>query len=280
MKPIPTITLKNGDRVPALGQGTWNMGESAARAADEVRALQHGIDLGMTLIDTAEMYGDGGAEKIVGKAIAGRRDEVYLVSKVLPFNASRAGTVKACEASLKRLQVERIDLYLLHWRGTHPFAATIEAMETLIDQGKIGAWGVSNLDLDDMQELLEQDNGHHVQVNQVLYNLSRRGIEFDLRPFAVEQNIALMAYSPIEQGRILKDATLVAVAKRHGVTPAQVALAWTVRRPGVISIPKASTMQHVQDNRACLDVSLDAADLAELDKTFPPPKNRRPLEML
>ena len=280
MKPIPTITLKNGDRVPALGQGTWNMGESAARAADEVRALQHGIDLGMTLIDTAEMYGDGGAEKVVGKAIAGRRDAVYLVSKVLPFNASRAGTVKACEASLKRLQVERIDLYLLHWRGTHPFAATIDAMETLIDQGKIGAWGVSNLDLDDMQELLEQDNGHHVQVNQVLYNLSRRGVEFDLLPFGAEQNIALMAYSPIEQGRILKDAALAAVAKRHGVTPAQVALAWTLRRPGVISIPKASTVQHVQDNRACLDLILDATDLAELDRAFAPPKKRRPLEML
>ncbi len=280
MKPIPTITLKNGDRVPALGQGTWNMGESAARAADEVRALQHGIDLGMTLIDTAEMYGDGGAEKVVGKAIAGRRDAVYLVSKVLPFNASRAGTVKACEASLKRLQVERIDLYLLHWRGTHPFAATIEAMETLIDQGKISAWGVSNLDLDDMQELLEQDNGHHVQVNQVLYNLSRRGVEFDLLPFGAEQNIALMAYSPIEQGRILKDAALAAVAKRHGATPAQVALAWTLRRPGVISIPKASTVQHVQDNRACLDLILDATDLAELDRAFAPPKKRRPLEML
>ncbi|RFB71251.1 MULTISPECIES: aldo/keto reductase [unclassified Herbaspirillum] len=280
MKPIPTITLKNGDRVPALGQGTWNMGESAARAADEVRALQHGIALGMTLIDTAEMYGDGGAEKVVGKAIAGRRDAVYLVSKVLPFNASRAGTVKACEASLKRLQVERIDLYLLHWRGAHPFAATIEAMETLIDHGKIGAWGVSNLDLDDMQELLEQDNGHHVQVNQVLYNLSRRGVEFDLLPFGAEQNIALMAYSPIEQGRILKDAALAAVAKRHGVTPAQVALAWTLRRPGVISIPKASTVQHVQDNRTCLDLILDATDLAELDRAFAPPKKRRPLEML
>jgi diketogulonate reductase-like aldo/keto reductase len=280
MKPIPTITLKNGDRVPALGQGTWNMGESAARATDEVRALQHGIDLGMTLIDTAEMYGDGGAEKVVGKAIAGRRDAVYLVSKVLPFNASRTGTVKACEASLKRLQVERIDLYLLHWRGTHPFAATIDAMETLIDQGKIGAWGVSNLDLDDMQELLEQDNGHHVQVNQVLYNLSRRGVEFDLLPFGAEQNIALMAYSPIEQGRILKEPALGAVAQRHGVTPAQVALAWTLRRPGVISIPKASTVQHVQDNRACLDLVLDAADLAGLDRAFAPPKKRRPLEML
>ncbi|AKZ64719.1 oxidoreductase [Herbaspirillum hiltneri N3] len=280
MQAIPTITLKNGDRVPALGQGTWNMGESAARAADEVRALQHGIDLGMTLIDTAEMYGDGGAEKVVGKAIAGRRDDVYLVSKVLPFNASRAGTVKACEASLKRLHVERIDLYLLHWRGTHPFSATIEAMETLIDQGKIGAWGVSNLDNDDMHELLALDNGANVQVNQVLYNLSRRGIEFDLQPYCAQQGVAIMAYSPIEQGRILKEAALVAVAKRHGVTPAQVALAWTLRHPGVISIPKASTVQHVQDNRACLDLRLDAADLAGLDKAFAPPKKRRPLEML
>lgn len=280
MQAIPTITLKNGDRVPALGQGTWNMGESAARAADEVRALQHGIDLGMTLIDTAEMYGDGGAEKVVGKAIAGRRDDVYLVSKVLPFNASRAGTVKACEASLKRLQVERIDLYLLHWRGTHPFSATIEAMETLIDQGKIGAWGVSNLDNDDMHELLALDNGANAQVNQVLYNLSRRGIEFDLQPYCAQQGVAIMAYSPIEQGRILKDAALVAVAKRHGVTPAQVALAWTLRHPGVISIPKASTVQHVQDNRACVDLRLDAADLAGLDKAFAPPKKRRPLEML
>ena len=280
MKAIPTITLKNGNRVPALGQGTWNMGESAARAPDEVRALQHGIELGMTLIDTAEMYGDGGAEKIVGKAIAGRRDEVYLVSKVLPFNASRAGTVKACEASLKRLQVETIDLYLLHWRGTHPFAATIEAMETLIDQGKISAWGVSNLDNDDMHELLALDNGANAQVNQVLYNLSRRGIEFDLQPYCAQQGVAIMAYSPIEQGRILKDAALVAVAQRHGVTPAQVALAWTLRHSGVISIPKASTVQHVQDNRACLDVKLDAADLAELDKAFAPPKKRRPLEML
>ncbi|WP_034301293.1 aldo/keto reductase [Herbaspirillum sp. RV1423] len=280
MKAIPSITLKNGDRVPALGQGTWNMGESAARAADEVRALQHGIDLGMTLIDTAEMYGDGGAEKVVGKAIAGRRDEVYLVSKVLPFNASRQGTVKACEASLKRLGVERIDLYLLHWRGTHPFAATIAAMETLIGQGKIGAWGVSNLDNDDMHELLALEHGGHAQANQVLYNLSRRGIEFDLQPYCAEQDIAIMAYSPIEQGRLLKDATLAAVARRHGATPAQVALAWTLRRPGVISIPKASVVAHVQENRACLDLALDAADLAELDQAFAPPKKRRPLEML
>ncbi len=280
MQAIPTITLKNGDRVPALGQGTWNMGESAAHAADEVRALQHGIDLGMTLIDTAEMYGDGGAEKVVGKAIAGRRDDVYLVSKVLPFNASRAGTIKACEASLKRLQVERIDLYLLHWRGAHPFSATIEAMETLIGQGKIGAWGVSNLDNDDMHELLALDHGANAQVDQVLYNLSRRGIEFDLQPYCAQQGVAIMAYSPIEQGRILKDAALTAVAKRHGATPAQAALAWTLRHPDVISIPKASSVQHVQDNRACLELSLDAADLAELDRAFAPPQKRRPLEML
>lgn len=280
MKAIPTITLSNGSHVPVLGQGTWNMGESAVRAAEEIRALQEGIALGMTLIDTAEMYADGGAEKVVGKAIAGRREQVYLVSKVLPFNASRHGTVKACEASLKRLQVECIDLYLLHWRGTPPFAATIDAMETLIEQGKIGAWGVSNLDLDDMEELIEQDNGHHVQVNQVLYNLSRRGIEFDLQPYCVEHNIALMAYSPIEQGRILKDATLAAVARRHGATPAQVALAWTLRKPGMIAIPKASTLQHVQDNRACLELNLSAADFTELDQAFAAPKKRRPLEML
>ena len=280
MKPIPTIILKNGNRVPALGQGTWNMGESPAAAADEVRALQQGIALGMTLIDTAEMYGDGGAEKVVGKAIAGRRDEVYLVSKVLPVNASRQGTIKACEASLRRMQVERIDLYLLHWRGAQPFSATIAAMETLVAQGKIGAWGVSNLDHDDMQELLALDNGAHAQVNQVLYNLSRRGIEFDLQPYCAQQDIAIMAYSPIEQGRLLQDATLVAVAARHGVTPARIALAWTLRHPGVIAIPKASTAKHVQDNRACVDLQLSPTDLAELDLAFAPPRKRRPLEML
>lgn len=280
MKTIPAIPLSNGDRVPALGQGTWNMGESSAAAADEIRALQQGIDLGMTLIDTAEMYGDGGAEKVVGKAIAGRRDAIYLVSKVLPFNASRQGTIKACEASLKRMNVERIDLYLLHWRGTHPLSATVVALESLMEQGKIGAWGVSNLDNDDMHELIALDHGSNVQVNQVLYNLSRRGIEFDLQPYCAQQGIAIMAYSPIEQGRILKDPTLVAVAKRHDATPAQIALAWTLRHPGVIAIPKASTVQHVKDNRACLDLNLTAIDLAELDHAFAPPQKRRPLEML
>lgn len=199
---------------------------------------------------------------------------------MLPFNASRNGTVKACEASLKRLGVERIDLYLLHWRGAHPLAATIEAMEALAAQGKIGAWGVSNLDNDDLRELLALDNGAHVQADQVLYNLSRRGIEFDLLPYCAQQQIAVMAYSPIEQGRLLRDSALAAVARRHGATPAQIALAWTLRNPGVISISKASTTAHVQENRACLDFTLTAADFAELDQTFAPPKKRRPLEML
>lgn len=280
MKAIPLISLNNGTRVPVLGQGTWNMGESAARAADEVRALQHGMDLGMTLIDTAEMYGDGGAEKIVGKAIAGRRDDVFLVSKVLPFNASRSGTIKACEASLKRLGVGHIDLYLLHWRGTHPLAATVDAMQTLIAQGKIGAWGVSNLGHDDMRELLALDNGKHVQVNQVLYNLSRRGIEFDLLPWCAQHRVAVMAYSPIEQGRILRNAALHAVARRHNATPAQIALAWTLRQPDVISIPKASTLEHVKENRACINLELTVADLADLDQAFAPPAQRQPLEML
>lgn len=280
MKTIPYLHLRHGRQVPVLGQGTWNMGESAARAAEEVRALQHGIDLGMTLIDTAEMYGDGGAEKIVGKAIAGRREQVFLVSKVLPFNASRAGTVRACEASLKRLGVDCIDLYLLHWRGTHPLAATVEAMTTLVAQGKIGAWGVSNFDDEDLRELRAVGNGAEVQANQVLYNLSRRGIEFDLLPSCVQQGIAVMAYSPIEQGRILRQPVLTTIAQRHGATPAQIALAWTLRQPGVIAIPKASVLKHVEENRASIALTLTAADMAELDQAFAPPHKRRPLEML
>ena len=280
MQAIPRLSLNNGSAVPVLGQGTWNMGESAAHANAEIRALQQGIDLGMTLIDTAEMYADGGAEKIVGKAIAGRRDDVYLVSKVLPHNASRQGTVRACEGSLRRLGVERIDLYLLHWRGTHPLSATVEALETLVAQGKIGAWGVSNLDLDDMQELLALEHGAQVQTNQVLYNLTRRGIEIDLLPACVRDGIAIMAYSPIEQGRLLKDPTLNAVARRHGATAAQVALAWTLRQPGVIAIPKASTPEHVAQNRRCLELRFTAADLQELDRAFQPPRQAQRLEML
>lgn len=280
MKQIPLITLRNGAQVPALGQGTWNMGESGAAAATEVRALQAGIDLGMTLIDTAEMHADGNAERIVGQAISGRRQQVYLVSKVLPHNASQRGTIAACEASLKRLGTDHIELYLLHWRGPHPLAATVEGMEKLVAQGKIGGWGVSNLDSDDIDELLQEPQGSHYLCNQVLYNLSRRGIEYDLLPQALEQGVAIMAYSPIEQGRILKNAALGSVAQRHGVTPAQVALAWVLRQPGVIAIPKTADAAHVQANRACLDLQLTAADLKELDAAFPPPRRKQPLAML
>ena len=280
MQPIPLITLRTGAQVPALGQGTWNMGESAAAAGAEVRALQAGIDLGMTLIDTAEMYADGQSERIVGRALAGRREQVYLVSKVLPHNASERGTIATCEASLKRLGTDHLDLYLLHWRGSHPLAATIAGMETLMAQGKIGGWGVSNLDTDDMDELAEAPGGEQVLCNQVLYNLSRRGIEYDLLPQATQSDIAVMAYSPIEQGRILKQPALKAIAQRHGVTPAQVALAWVLRRPGVIAIPKAADVAHVEANRACLDLHLNENDLTELDAAFPPPRRKQPLAML
>ena len=280
MKPIPLLSLRNGQSVPVLGQGTWNMGESPAQASAEVRALQAGLDLGMSLIDTAEMYAEGGAERIVAKAIAGRREQVYLVSKVLPHNASKRGTIAACEASLKRLETDRIDLYLLHWRGTHPLAATIEGMETLVSQGKIGGWGVSNFDTDDIDDLLEQAHGEHYLCNQVLYNLSRRGIEYDLLPQAQQARIAVMAYSPIEQGRILKHPALTALAQAHGVTPAQIALAWVLRQPGVVAIPKAADVAHVQANRASLDISLSAADLKTLDEAFAPPRRKQPLAML
>ena len=280
MTQIPLVRLRNGDQVPALGQGTWNMGESAAQATAEVKALQAGMELGMTLIDTAEMYADGGAERIVGRAIAGRRDEVYVVSKVLPHNASRRGTIAACEASLKRLGTDRLDLYLLHWRGSHPLSATVEAMQALVAQGKIRGWGVSNLDTDDIDELLEEDNGGQCLTNQVLYNLSRRGIEYDLLPESLERGVPIMAYSPIEQGRILKNTALSAIAQRHGVTPAQVALAWVLRQPGVIAIPKASDKEHVRQNRACLDITLADTDLKELDAAFPPPRRKQPLAML
>jgi diketogulonate reductase-like aldo/keto reductase len=280
MPAIRQVTFSNGASVPALGQGTWFMGDSPGDAAKEVRALQLGVELGMTLIDTAEMYADGGAEKIVGKAIAGRRGEVFLASKVLPSNASRRGTVAACEASLRRLGTDYLDLYLLHWRGSYPLAETIQAMNTLVEQGKIRLWGVSNFDLADMVELTGQSTGGAVQTNQLLYNLSRRGIEYDLLPWCRERNVPIMAYSPIEQGRLLDDPTLVQIAERHGATPAQVALAWLLRHPDVIAIPKASSEAHVRENSASLKVALTAADLSDLDIAFPPPKGRQALEML
>lgn len=280
MSDIRQVKLPCGISVPALGQGTWYMGESSSAAAEEVKSLQLGIDLGMTLIDTAEMYASGGSEKVVGKAIAGRRDKVYLVSKVLPSNASKRGTPAACEASLRRLGTDYLDLYLYHWRGGYGFDETIEALEQLVDQGKIRHWGVSNLDVDDMEEWTGEVGGNRVQVNQVLYNLTRRGIEFDLLPWLEKRHIPIMAYSPIEQGRLLRHPALAKIAQRYGVTPAQVALAWVMRRPDVIAIPKAASQQHVRDNRASADLQLDAADYAELDAAFPPPTRKRSLEML
>lgn len=278
--PIPTVTLPSGEAVPALGQGTWNMAEDTRRRKEEIASLQLGLDLGMTLIDTAEMYADGASEELTGEAIAGRRDSVFLVSKVLPSNASRRGTIAACERSLKRLGTDRLDLYLYHWRGGTPLAETLEAFTTLVKDGKVRHWGVSNFDTDDMDELLALSGGAACATNQVLYNLTRRGIEYDLLPLCRQRRIPIMAYSPIEQGRMLKHPALREVAGRHGATPAQVALAWLIRQDGVISIPKAGTIAHLRENRASLDVTLTSDDLAALDKAFPPPTRKRSLEML
>lgn len=273
-----TVTLPSGETVPALGQGTWGMGEQARRAADEALALRLGLDLGMTLIDTAEMYGD--AEEVVADAIAGRRSEVFLVSKVLPENAGRRRAVEACERSLRRLGTDRIDLYLLHWRGAVPLSETLAAFAELKEAGKIRYWGVSNLDTGDMDELVALPGGSGCATNQVLYNLARRGIEYDLLPWCRRRGIPLMAYSPIEQGRLLNHAALKGVAARHDATPAQIALAWLLRQPDIMVIPKAMTPAHVRENRAALDLRLTEADLADLDKAFPPPARKRPLEML
>ncbi|MEZ5933048.1 MAG: aldo/keto reductase [Alphaproteobacteria bacterium] len=275
-----TIRLPSGQAVPALGQGTWFMGDRPERREEEIAALRRGIDLGMTLIDTAEMYGNGAAESLVGTAIRDRRDDVFLVSKVLPSHATRAGTIAACEGSLERLATDRIDLYLLHWRGHVPLAETIEAFDRLAGAGKIRHWGVSNLDSDDMQELVGISGGSAVETNQVLYNLSRRGIEFDLLPWCRSRNIPIMAYSPIEQGRLLAHRELIAIAEAHDATPAQIALAWLFHQDGVIAIPKAGKLRHVEDNRHALDVTLSDDDLAALDRAFPPPSGPTPLEML
>ena len=274
------VKLPSGEQVPALGMGTWMIGEDRSTRAEEIATLQRGIDLGMTLIDTAEMYGEGASEQLVGEAIKGRRDNVFLVSKVYPHNASRKGTAAACERSLKRLGVDCLDLYLLHWRGSVPLAETIEGFEALQAQGKIRHWGVSNLDPGDMEELVEQPGGGKVAVNQVLYNLSRRGIEWDLRPWCDEQGIPLMAYSPIEQARLLRHPGLRALAAKHGATPAQLALAWLLQSDQVIAIPKASTRAHLEENFAALQCPLDTETLAELDRLFPPPRRATPLEML
>jgi len=280
MTGIPQITLPDGESVPAYGQGTWHMGESRSRGADEAAALKLGIELGITLIDTAEMYGNGVAEEIVAQAMGGNRDRLFIVSKVLPYNASRNGTIEACERSLKRLKTDRIDLYLLHWRGSHPFAETLAAFDRLQRDGKIRHHGVSNFDRGDMEEWARLDAGKSVASNQILYNLTRRGPEWEVIPWCRERNISIMAYSPIEQGRMLGHKALAEVGARHGATPAQVALAWLLRQDGMIVIPKASRQEHVRENLGSLDLKLTDQDLADLDRAFPPPKGRTSLGML
>ncbi len=273
------LRLPDGTEIPTLGQGTWHMGENAARRREEAAALRLGLDLGMSLIDTAEMYGEGGAEEVVAQAIAGRRQDVFLVSKVYPHNAGGRKLEAACERSLKRLRVESIDLYLLHWRGSIPLADTVEGFERLRAAGKIRRWGVSNLDVSDLEEL--GPALADCAADQVLYNLEQRGIEYDLLPFCRQRGMPVMAYTPIGQGgTMLRNRALGAVAARHGATPAQVAIAWTLRGPGVISIPKAADPEHVRQNAKAREIALTEQDLAELDAAFPPPNRKRPLAML
>jgi diketogulonate reductase-like aldo/keto reductase len=274
-----TTSLPDGEAVAMLGQGSWMMGERAGQRSAEIAALRHGVELGMTLIDTAEMYGDGATEALVGEAIAPVRDDVFLVSKAYPHNASRTRLPLACEASLRRLGTDRIDLYLLHWRGDVPLAETVEAMAALQARGLIRHWGVSNLDLDDMEELVAA-GGSGCATDQILYNLVRRGPEHDLLPWLAEQAIPAMAYSPVEQGRLTDHPRLRPLAEALGLSPAQLALAWVLRRPGMIAIPKAGTVAHVRENFAASNVDLDDATLDALDRIFPAPRGRRPLEML
>jgi diketogulonate reductase-like aldo/keto reductase len=273
------ITLKSGDRVPVLGLGTWRMGERKSDRAAEVAAIRLGLDLGVTLIDTAEMYGDGGAEAAIAEALAGRRDGLFIVSKVYPHNASRAGAIAACERSLKRLKTDRIDLYLLHWRGAVPLAETVEAFEALKQAGKIRNWGVSNFDTGDMEDLAAVKHGGNCASNQVLYHLGSRGVEWRLLDMCHAANVMVMAYSPLGQGPVLRKPALGKVAAKHGVDPGAVALAWVLRRPGVVAIPKAVEPEHVRANMKALDVRLDADDLKALDAAFPPPKRSTPLDM-
>jgi len=276
------VALPDGTRVPALGQGTWRMGEDSRERAREVAALRLGIELGMNLIDTAEMYGDGGAEKIVAAAIRGQHQGIFIVTKVYPHNASRERLPKACERSLKRLRIDAIDLYLLHWRErTPPLRETVEVFEELRGAGKIKRWGVSNFDVDDMEELLSLQDGPKCAANQVLYSLQNRETEFELMPWSQKKKIPIMAYSPVgHSGALLRNPTLKKIAKRHNATAAQIALAWVLRQPSLIAIPKASTESHVRDNAASLKIKLTKEDLAELDREFPPPKSKKSLPVL
>ncbi|QRM30960.1 aldo/keto reductase [Microvirga sp. VF16] len=276
----PKVTLPRGDTVPALGQGTWQIAETASRRAQEIEALRLGVELGMTLIDTAEMYGEGAAEKLVAEALADQRERLFLVSKVYPHNASRQGVAQACERSLKRLRTDRLDLYLLHWRGGVPLEETVAGLEELRRAGKIRHWGVSNFDVDDMEELFRVPAGENCATNQVLYNVTRRGPEFDLIPWMAEQRMPLMAYSPIEQGRLPRGDVLQRIGQKHGASPFQIALAWLLQKPDVIAIPKASSPDHVRDNHRALEIRLDKEDLEAIDAEFPTPRRKRPLEMI
>src|SRR5438445_9585257 len=277
---IRTTQLPSGEKVPVLGQGTWHMGEDADRHQAEISALRLGLDLAMNLIDTAELYGSGASEVLIGEAIEGRRDDAFLVSKVLPDHATRRGTISACEKTLKRLNTDHLDLYLLHWRGKIPLAETVEAFEQLVSSGKIGHWGVSNFDVADMEELFALKSEAGVATNQVLYNLAHRGIEHDLLPWCRRRQIPIMAYSPIEQGQLLESRELLKIAKRHHATPAQIALAWVLREDGIIAIPKAGSPDHVRENREALNIQLTKQDLEVLEQAFRPPTEKVPLEMI
>jgi aldehyde reductase len=274
------VSLPTGEAVPALGLGTWKMGEHARSRAQEIAAVRLALDLGYRLIDTAEMYGEGGAEEVIGEAVAGDRDHVFLVSKVYPHNASRKGTVAACERSLKRLRTDRIDLYLLHWRGAVPLAETVDAFEQLKRAGKIRHWGVSNFDVDDMAELWALEGGAQCAANQVYYSVSRRGIEFDLLPWLRERGVPTMAYCPIDEGALAGSAPLAAIGRAHGASAAQVALAWAIAQPDVIAIPKAVKPQHLRQNLAAASLELSSEDLAHIDRQFPPPRRRTRLAMV
>jgi diketogulonate reductase-like aldo/keto reductase len=274
------VELPSGEAVPVLGQGSWHFGQGRHPRAEELEALRVGIDLGMTLIDTAEMYGDGASEKLVGEAIAGRRDDVFLVSKVLPSHATRQGTAAACRASLRRLGTDQVDLYLLHWKGMIPLQETVAGFEDLRSAGLIRHWGVSNFSVDDLERLLRVEDGANVQTDQVLYNLGRRAAEWSLLPWCRRRGMPIMAYSPFEQGALLEHPVLRGIAVEHKVTPAQVALAWVLAQPGVSTIPEAGTVKHVRQNHAALDLQLREIDMIKLDEAFPPPVTPRPLEVL
>jgi diketogulonate reductase-like aldo/keto reductase len=275
-----TTRFQSGEEVPVLGQGSWGFGEKPANRQSEIDALRFGIDIGMTLIDTAEMYGDGAAEEVIGEALEGRRAQAFIVDKVLPRNATRKRTVEACEHSLQRLRTDRIDLYLLHWRGSTALEETLAGFDDLLRAGKIRYWGVSNFDVPDMEEVTRLRATPGPATDQVLYNLMRRGVEYDLMPWCAQHGMPIMAYSPLEQGRLMVDAEIRRIAAEHSATPAQIALAWVLRKEGLIAVPKASTPAHVEQNRIALDIHLTPDQLAALDRAFPPPRRKMPLEMI